>query len=135
MLSPPLLSVPLVMNFLLLLARLDYVFEQAQRMQLLPQGMKQVDFLQLLSVFYANQQALRSYHPSTGYNGILLLIQAAEETEENTLSADALYWGSLAPRIQRIVISATHYSLMHSPQVELVAAHLTALLDSTTARQ
>jgi thioesterase domain-containing protein len=111
--------------------RLDYVLEQARAQNIVPAELETQQLKQYLEVFKANIEAMEAYRPR-GYEGRVVLMRAEQQPageHEGTLG-----WSRfVAGEIDVQTIAGNHYTLVRAPQVEVLAARLSAYLEAAQA--
>jgi glyoxylase-like metal-dependent hydrolase (beta-lactamase superfamily II)/thioesterase domain-containing protein len=105
--------------------RLATVLEQAQRADVLPSDVGLAQVRRLFRVFRHNVEMVSRYVPRV-YAGPLTLFRAAAGSAG---SRDDLGWGALADGgLAAHVVPGDHYTMVRTPNVEILAAHLKGYL-------
>ncbi|NET03381.1 MAG: amino acid adenylation domain-containing protein [Symploca sp. SIO2B6] len=108
--------------------QLEYILEQAKRLNILPPEVDALQFYQILQVFKANNQAMYSYIPQI-YPGRITLFCASEQVKVTQVND----WEKLAVRgIKVHRIPGNHYSIIREPQVRFLTEHLQAYFSNWT---
>jgi thioesterase domain-containing protein/acyl carrier protein len=107
--------------------RLEYVIEQGQREGVVPEDITLVTAERLWEVFRENVRAVTAYRGGS-YGGKVTLFSTAGTAAE--FSADeTMGWGSLAAGgVQVEEVPGTHYTMVRTPHVEMLASRLSAHL-------
>ncbi|TBR56740.1 non-ribosomal peptide synthetase [Westiellopsis prolifica IICB1] len=94
--------------------KLDYFWQQARTLKILPQYLERQQFQHLWQVFQNNTQALIDYNPKKSANSILLL-RASKSVTHDSLNSN---WQIFSTQpVQIINILGTHYTILRKPCV------------------
>jgi amino acid adenylation domain-containing protein len=107
-------------------AQLTYVMERAQQQQLLPTNVTMEYFENLWEIFLANLIAAAQYQPQP-YDGSAILLRASQSDaiESQLKGKDDNGWeGLVSGELKVCTLQGDHYSLMRTPQVEIIARYV-----------
>ncbi|HEY0735280.1 MAG TPA: amino acid adenylation domain-containing protein, partial [Herpetosiphonaceae bacterium] len=108
--------------------RLDYVLEQARQHGLVPPDVDLEQMRRLATLFQANQRAAQNYTPQPIAQHVILL-EAGDLLGAGPRPDLAQAWQPLASSVESYSVPGNHYTLLHAPQVQIVAERLKRCLD------
>jgi thioesterase domain-containing protein/acyl carrier protein len=105
--------------------QLNYVFNKARELGLLPAEMSIREVERLFALFKSNRRALRRYMPQQ-YLGRITLFSASEQLDgPASLETEAMNWAKWAVEgVDQHRIEGNHYTIIQEPQINVIAAML-----------
>ncbi len=107
--------------------RLAYVLERARAAKIIPPTIETQQFERMFQVFRANYQAVRQYLAQPGYPGRIVLFAAADRSAEEAAELRS-GWQQLAANLEEYVVPGNHYTIVDSPNVDILAQGLAQIL-------
>ncbi len=105
-------------------AQADHVLEKARISRQLPAGFESSQLRQILSVFVANEKAMKTYAPGM-YPGRLIFFRAQEPWEKGNSYHPEHFWTDLAGRgIEINTVPGNHITMNYQPHVRIIAERL-----------
>jgi thioesterase domain-containing protein len=108
--------------------RPNYIWEQARLANAIPADAKSFNLQRIVEVFQTNLRALQNYTPKS-YSGRVVLFRAGEH-DPGIFRRMSVDWKDVVQDgLQTHTIPGNHFSIMRSPQVQLLSKYLKVCLE------